>query len=192
MALKITEELRKKLYNAVLGDSEAKIAELDEAFRTETADQTEDPTVEAISAVLASRQAGKPTALAKMQLAVEALSPAKLEIEPRDLDGLSADQMRRLFAANNVDLFAGLQKDRTFPQLLDKVVQQTYKNAFDRILQEGAKSAVREATLDLLRKCYVSVAAGSTLSDLVAAIEGTKPAGGSEGGDAPSGRAGLP
>ena len=68
----------------------------------------------------------------------------------------------------------------------------TIENSFKRILKEGAESAVREASLDLLRKCYVSIAAGSKLSDLVEAIKKIKPGGGSDGGDPTDGTARMP
>ena len=97
-----------------------------------------------------------------------------------------------------MDVFAGLRENREFEHLLSGVVENTYKYAFENILREGAESAIREAALDLLRKCYVSIAAGSKLSDLVAAIEnqgqphGKKPGGGQDGGDGDPRSAGMP
>lgn len=107
-----------------------------------------------------------------------------------DLAQFSAEQLRKLIEAQNLDVFAGVTADRQFGHVLEQVVTKTYQNAFAGLMIQSAKEAVREASLDVLRKAYISIAAGSTESDLVKAIRGIKPGGGSD--DGAGGRADMP
>ena len=202
---------REALLNAVLGDPYEKYktaTEAKTAYSQFVKDLQSEPNKDAwipIETVLAKRinrsiipDAEPPTA-AEIQQAVTVLwAPGPADLGPRGLEGLSAAQLRKLIELQGIDVFKGLSENRTFANILGSVVEKTISTAFNRILQEGAESAVREATLDLLRKCYVSIAAGSKLTDLVAAIEnqgqhaGKKPGGGQDGGDGDPRSAGMP
>lgn len=206
------KETREALLNAVLGDPKGTYktpADATKAYQKFVQDLQLDPDKAGwipIQTVLVKRinislnPKGTPPTFEELQKAVAVLSGSATptDLGPRGLDGLSAVQLRKLIELQGIDVFKGLSENRVFGDLLGNVVEKTISTGFFRILQEGAESAVREATLDLLRKCYVSIAAGSKLSDLVAAIEnqgqphGKKPGGGQDGGDGDPRSAGMP
>ncbi len=81
---------------------------------------------------------------------------------PIDLSGITDEEFQRLEKAARVkDVFFTLKKDGVFGEVLQDVVKQTYKNAFEKIMQESAEVAIREASMKFLREAFIGVARGS-------------------------------
>ncbi len=194
MPLTLTTDERKVILSALMGDAPTKVEECIVRIKKETDRAASAP----IEGILRLRLGGSIPPSTDLQNAIVILFNQAADAGLPNLDGLTANQLRKLIENQKVDLFAGLREDRSFGELLGSVVEKTYENAFKKALRDGAETAIQEAALDLLRKCYVSIAAGSKLSDLVDAIQhpgawqnvGTKPGGGQ--GDGPTDRAGMP
>lgn len=194
MPLTLSPDERKDILSALMGDPTTKLGDFILRIKKETDRAASAP----ILSILKLRLDGTAVPPVDLQNAIASLFDQAVDPGLPELDGLTANQLRKLIENQKVDLFAGLREDRSFGELLGGVVEKTYENAFKKALRDGAELAIREAALDLLRKCYVSIAAGSKLSDLVEAIQhpgawqnvGTKPGGGQ--GDGPTDRAGMP
>lgn len=114
---------------------------------------------------------------------LETQSPAQL---PDNFESLNADQLRRLIKDSGIDVFGTLTADAGFGKTLKSVVESTYENAFKNVLKKGAEEAIREASLNLLRDTFVSIAKGSKtgLAGQIIANRAAKPGGGTgDGGD---------
>lgn len=101
----------------------------------------------------------------------EFLDPLLNSDSPIDLAGITDEEFQKLEKAARVkDVFFTLKKDGAFGEILQDVVKQTYMNAFEKIMQESAEVAIREASMKFLREAFIGVARGSkrtTIEDVV-------------------------
>ena len=105
---------------------------------------------------------------------------------PDNFQSLNADQLRMLIKDSRIDVFGTLSADAGFGKTLKSVIESTYENAFKNALKKGAEEAIREASLNLLRDTFVSIAKGSKvgLANQIIANHAAKPGGGTgDGGD---------
>lgn len=110
------------------------------------------------------------------------LDPILNSDAPIDLSGITEEEFQKLEKAVRVkDVFFTLNKDGAFGAILQDVIKQTYKNAFEKIMQESAEVAIREASMKFLREAFIGVASGSKKTTIEEIIKDQLHKGGGQG-----------
>ena len=176
--LKLSVAQRETLFRFLAGiDAEAPALG---KFTADIKPFNEGDSIDALKGVFTAIVAGTKPDLetVKLLLGKKPLPPDQI-----DISSMTVDEFKAVYsAAQQKDILTPFLKDNgEFGKVLNKVLDSTFRNAFTDILMESAEVAVREASLELLRATFISVAKGSKKTTIEGEIKKRFRGGGQDG-----------